>query len=127
MLGFSRFYNLSFCNFLTHSIRLRFFKLIHGGLKLNNQTCHLPNPTKRDCYHCKRSKKIGYDENWNHLLLNCNFFSQLSEKSRLPPEPTVREREKYAFECFLSGSRSEYYAYNELVKLSAFLGYFYAT
>ena len=74
MASFSKFYNWSFCNFLSHSIRTRLFKLIHGGLKLNNQTCHLPSPTKRYCYHCKRPKNIENNENWNHLFENCDFF-----------------------------------------------------
>jgi len=117
MTSFSKFYGWSFCNFLSHSIRTRLFKLIHGGLKLNNQTCHLPSPTKRYCYHCKRSKNIETDENWNHLLENCDFFHNcLRTVGSLLNLPFVEEK-NLLFECFFAGCRSENNAYNELVNL----------
>ena len=121
MSGFSKFYKWSFCNFLSHSIRLRLLKLLHGGLKLNNQTCHLPTPTKRYCYHCKRSKKIEIDENWNHLLRNCDFFhNSVKIVGSLLSLPFVEEKD-ILFECFLTGSRSDFNAYNELVNLAIVL------
>ena len=102
MAGFSRFYNWSFCNFLTHSIRLRFFKLIHGGLKSNNQMCHLQIPTKRYCYYCKHSKNIERDENWNHLLRNCDFFHNCLRIVGSLLNLTFVEEKDILFECFLT-------------------------